>query len=418
MLHITGRALWVGAIGLRYVSGDIDYAVLRYHPRVDKFLRKKMGSFDDYIEKLERFCSVIFAYSYLLIFLLLGWLICSFIGLLILTGGLSSQLLFLRLSVFFIYLACCWVVFIDFITLGWVKRSRRGWLIAIYMPVMKVFSWITLSKLYRPLLYNFLDHRYSRRLLKISIPYFFLVFGFILYIDGKRELTMDFMPFKDKDTAQVVDHFSPYTVHWSNYDDLRREFVVNKPGMTNERIIEDVSLPSYRVGDRELEVFLRLYPSDGIYLREEFGLERFEVLWAGRKLWHIGDFQDSLAAEMNNRYRKLNSKCDTCLHSLQGLKMQYEEILDSAMARAAALHRSALTGLFELRIDRDLLGAEMDCHYFIHPNAGEQGLRCMVPIDSLAYGSHFLEIKRRLYDPQSPENMEQESFIVPFYKSR
>ena len=33
LIHILVRGLWIGAIGLRYVSGDIDYDKLKYNER-------------------------------------------------------------------------------------------------------------------------------------------------------------------------------------------------------------------------------------------------------------------------------------------------------------------------------------------------------------------------------------------------
>ena len=59
LIHVFSRGLWIGAIGLRYVSSDINYEYFDYAPIFEKFLRRRVGEFDDYIEKLERFSSVI-----------------------------------------------------------------------------------------------------------------------------------------------------------------------------------------------------------------------------------------------------------------------------------------------------------------------------------------------------------------------
>jgi hypothetical protein len=68
LLHVMLRGLWIGALGLRYVSGDIDYDDLKYSPKFTNYLKKRVGSFDKYIATLEDYCSVIFAISFLLIF--------------------------------------------------------------------------------------------------------------------------------------------------------------------------------------------------------------------------------------------------------------------------------------------------------------------------------------------------------------
>ena len=72
LIHVILRGLWIGALGLRYVSGDIDYKELNYSPKFTNFLQKKIGSFDKYIATLENYCSILFAISFLLIFYFLA----------------------------------------------------------------------------------------------------------------------------------------------------------------------------------------------------------------------------------------------------------------------------------------------------------------------------------------------------------
>ena len=84
LLHVLLRGLWIGALGLRYVSGDIDYEALRYSKKFTKYLTKRVGSFDRYIARLENYCSIIFAISFLLIFYVIAFvLITSIVGFLI-----------------------------------------------------------------------------------------------------------------------------------------------------------------------------------------------------------------------------------------------------------------------------------------------------------------------------------------------
>ncbi|QCX02098.1 hypothetical protein FGM00_18990 [Aggregatimonas sangjinii] len=79
VLHVLLRGLWIGAIGLRYVSGDIDYENLNYSSKFTSFLTKKVGSFDRFIAKLENYCSVLFSVSFLLIFYVIGALVALFL---------------------------------------------------------------------------------------------------------------------------------------------------------------------------------------------------------------------------------------------------------------------------------------------------------------------------------------------------
>lgn len=41
LLHVLLRGLWIGALGLRYVSGDIDYEELNYSQKFTTYLKKK-----------------------------------------------------------------------------------------------------------------------------------------------------------------------------------------------------------------------------------------------------------------------------------------------------------------------------------------------------------------------------------------
>lgn len=61
IIHVILRGLWISAVGLRSVSGDIDFDHLKLAPRFDGFLRRKTGSFDAYIERLENLCSIVFS---------------------------------------------------------------------------------------------------------------------------------------------------------------------------------------------------------------------------------------------------------------------------------------------------------------------------------------------------------------------
>lgn len=72
IIHILIRSLWIGAIGLRYVSGDIDYENLNYSSRFTNYYQRKIGSFDKYIQQLENFSSILFSFTFLLFFILLS----------------------------------------------------------------------------------------------------------------------------------------------------------------------------------------------------------------------------------------------------------------------------------------------------------------------------------------------------------
>ncbi len=239
LLHVILRGLWIGALGLRYVSGDIDYDELKYSPKFTKYLRKKIGSFDKYIGTLENYCSIIFAISFLLIFYVLAFTFTFA------TIGLTAENIIENESlpawvskgigipiVIFILLGML-LTFIDFITQGWLKKKQ--WLSKIYFPIYWVFSFITLSFLYRPLVYNFLDNKFGRRISFILVPIYF-----IILLGTSLEYT------KSNYLNSPRDSSSFYASN-RNYEDM-----LNEKG----QFIRTAAIPSKVITDSYLKVFM------------------------------------------------------------------------------------------------------------------------------------------------------------------
>ena len=180
VIHVLLRGLWIGAIGLRYVSNDIEYDELNYGKRFTNYLKLKVGSFDNYIGKLENYCSILFAITFLSLFYLISFFIILLIVLLstylFVESGLFNKVIGISFLGFFniIFLLCALFVFIDFITLGGLKRKE--WSSFLYMPIYKLFSFLTFSFLYRPLVYNFLDNKFGRRVSILLAPIYALIF--------------------------------------------------------------------------------------------------------------------------------------------------------------------------------------------------------------------------------------------------
>ena len=162
--HVILRGLWIGAIGLRYVSGEIDYDKLNYSPKFTRHLNKRVGSFDNYVANLEKYCSVIFAVTFLLVFYLIGLLTIVFVfallGLAIDKQETPDWVRYWILVPAIIFLGFgTFLTFIDFATQGWLKRKK--WITRFYYPFYWVFKYLTLSFLYRPMVYNFLDTKFE-----------------------------------------------------------------------------------------------------------------------------------------------------------------------------------------------------------------------------------------------------------------
>ncbi len=238
MLHVLLRGLWIGALGLRYVSGDIDYENLKYSPKFTKYLKKRVGSFDKYIATLEDYCSVIFAISFLLIFYVLAITFTILAIALIATYLINSEDLPTWLSQGIGIVLILFIIFgmfftlIDFITLGFLKKKK--WLSKIYFPVYWVFSFITLSFLYRPLVYNFLDNKFGRRLSFALVPFYILI-----------TLSLS-LRYKTSNYLNKSFNSNDISADNRNYEDLLNE----------STFIDDVAIQSKVITDPYVKVFI------------------------------------------------------------------------------------------------------------------------------------------------------------------
>ena len=245
LLHVVLRGLWIGALGLRYVFDDIDYDKLKYSPKFTNYLRKKIGSFDKYIATLENYCSVIFAISFLLIFYVLAFTftitaIALTANYIIDNDNLPSWVskgVGIPLILLFIFGAI--LTFIDFLTQGFLKKKK--WTSKIYFPIYWVFSFITLSFLYRPLVYNLLDNKFGRRLSFILIPIYISI------------LLITSIKYEKSNYIDASDNSNSFYANKRNYEDM-----LNEDG----QFIKIAAIPSKVINDSYLKVFMIF--SDGI----------------------------------------------------------------------------------------------------------------------------------------------------------
>jgi len=245
IIHVILRGLWIGAVGLRYFSGDIDYEKLRYADRFSVYLKHKIGSFDKYISKLEDYCSLMFAISFLLVFFFisffvsLGFIIAIQFVVEALFGNDNATANFLGISTVIIFAIAYLLTAIDFFTQGFLKKKK--WTSVFYLPVYRIMSRITLSFLYRPLLYNLLDNKLGKRILALLIPIFItLVVLTSLGIKESNFLTSDW-----NDSSEYA--------YRNNYED---EMVDAKSAF-----VQSATIPSKIITSSSLPIFIKHRPA-------------------------------------------------------------------------------------------------------------------------------------------------------------
>ena len=148
IIHLMLRGFWIGTIGLRSVQSEIDFSQLNYSEKFTDRLKKKVTTLDQLVINLDETCSVIFAFSFLVIAILmslglylLSMGICVFFwqtladslpdsfDLAITIGGAISILTILFGGLIYM---------IDYFTLGFFKKYK--WTSKIYYPLYRLFS--------------------------------------------------------------------------------------------------------------------------------------------------------------------------------------------------------------------------------------------------------------------------------------
>ena len=236
--HVVLRGLWIGAIGLRYVSGDINYDKLKYSPKFTKHLIKRVGSFDNYVATLEKYCSVIFSVTFLLVFYLLGLLaiglIFTFLGLLVSKEETPDWVRYWIAIPAIVFTALGTILtFIDFVTQGWLKKKK--WTTSFYYPIYWLFKYITLSFLYRPMVYNFLDNKFGKRLTLFLVPLYLLI------------TVLAVTQFSTSNYLEKEMNSSSYAASHKNYNDLIS---------LNNSFVDRASIPSKVIQTSFLNVFV------------------------------------------------------------------------------------------------------------------------------------------------------------------
>ncbi len=181
ILHLICRGLWIGLVGLSYsFPKGIQAEKLKYQP---KYLGKVLAipSFENMILRLERICSIIYSVSFLLFMTLVGVYVflsaLAIIPIIIIALSIDPSQLDQEFSdgvqtyVNWLLIASG-IGTIDFLTMGYFRRFR---LVAkVYWPIYRVFSFLTLSRYYRPTYYAIVTN-----MNRWGLFFFLLVFVFL-----------------------------------------------------------------------------------------------------------------------------------------------------------------------------------------------------------------------------------------------
>ena len=442
LIHIILRGFWIGAIGLRYVSGDIDYSELNYSERFNNYFRRTIGDFDEYIERIEKASSVIFSFTFLLFFLLLSVILFfTVFGLftrlaeLIMGDSDSIQAVVGLLGGLYFILGI--LVLIDFFTLGAFKKIKDPTVSRVYFYLYRFFSIVTLSFISRPLLLNFMDSKYTRRLVYLAIPYMIVV------VVGPKMVNYDRYPlFPDILSKRVEFEKTVTSIYHRYYDDERlafmKTFARDSENPPKEKILY-ASIPSYEVAQGEnLKLFIEYREDDEERISsayKEFKNFRpkeleFNRFWKSRE---IDDEESEIIIEkvrelrfMRQAVRGKEFKGDSeeersiydeyvnyTIDDIDKLESQITSVYNKKVeAYRTKKLREIIKGFMTfniVRIDGEVVNDQLECKYYVHPNMHERGVRCYYPTDSLTIGEHLLTL-----DKENCEKCNGTAAKIPF----
>jgi len=441
LLHVILRGLWIAAIGLRYVSDEIDYNELDYASAYTEYLSSKIGTYDGFIEKLEKLCSIIFAFTFLIFLVLVSLAIFSMTCFLPIAlvgqhvgdtvwGNLFSVLII-------IYLVLGMIVAIDFISLGSIKKIKDPWVVKLFSPVFKFFSYITLSFMYRPILYNFLDQKYTRRFFMLAIPYV------ILLGTGDVLFTNHITPFKDSDRNLEKEGL---IISDARYEDLLRDRIEFMTEYEKTRYINknmgSILLSNYHVQDRGLEFFIRTsgnvkelmskkYKLEPIYkegvkfnlfvnhTKENKSIRKIEKQYLKRyselrkQYNQERDLLSSKAKDKNEELLKLKrDSINSIVDSLEILKVS--AIADYRRLNNEAIFQKIKTNT-TVKIDSIDYTDSLSCKYFTNQLNGAEGILCNLFSVNLPKGNQIVEFTRKRYNERERDSIQLVKLKVPVF---
>ena len=372
--HLMLRGFWIGAIGLRSVQSSIDFNVLKYNDFFTEKLKKKVISLDQLVFKLDEICSVIFAFAFLVISMLLSF------GMFFLTFGIVAitlttiseitpesvdNLIGTVAAIIFLSMLITGLMYmIDYFTLGFFKKIK--WLRKIYYPFYRFYSMITLAVLSRSI-YYYMISKFTKK--RIRLLYGFAAGLFVVTLLFRFD-QHQYFPEEDNE----------YLMSANLYDDTRPE----------DDYIEVASINSQFVSEPFFQLFIRYDPSDNSIVSQ-----------------HCPDFNPMKDDGLNWR---MEVKMDDENFTITDKDYSGEDFLQAI---------GCLGSIYEITIN-DSLYQDLNYYFFQHPAKDQRGLLTTISTEGFLEGENVLRLRkiRIISEGDSTRNGFQKMARIPFWYKR
>jgi len=346
ILHVFIRGFWVGTVGLRSVQEKINIDELGYSKFFTEKLKERVASLDKILERLDTLASVIFSFTFLVVFMFLSlflyflvvslfsYLVNTFIHENLADGTLKTILENIAVIIVIVWLVMGIAYMIDTLSLGFMKKFQK--VSKIYFPVYKIIGVITLAGMYRSIYYSLIN-RFSKNKIRIALGFYTLLFVLLPFMKYDQ-----YIYYPDNGTSIKLNDLV--------YDDTRAD----------EGNIWHASIPSKFVKESFIPLFIRYRTQHNTMIEES-----------------CPDWKP-LKKDGFNSGIQINSS---------GVKMGNASISESNPEEAL----ECLSKFYTVSIDSIKLDAEY--YLYRHPNNKERGIITIIDSDNLSRGKHEIDIK-------------------------
>ena len=368
VVHVFIRGFWIGAIGLRSVQEKIDIEKLGYSDFFTEKLKERVPSLDTTLDRLDILASVIFSFTFLVVFM--------FLSLFLFMGSLSLFIYLMEIAfktveqestfgkvlttvgigLAFIYFFMGVITAIDTLSLGFFKKYKR--LSKLYFPIYKIMGVVTMARIYRSIYYSLIS-RFSKNKIRIALCVYIVLFFLFPFTKFDQYI---FYP----------DNGGDYKLYRNEYDDLRND----------NSFIQTASIPTQIVKGSFLPLFIRYNVKDNKVLRKyctEFDPKKKDGFNSGA---YIGK---------------------------DGIRLNEPYIREDAPEKAL----ECLSTFYTIQIDSTVLSSEF--YFYIHPNEEERGVATMLDVEFLSKGKHDLFVKRKKINKEK-EIVDEDYTKIVFWK--
>ena len=365
IVHVLLRGFWIGAIGLRSVQDRIEYEKLKYSQKFTKHLEKSTFNLDNLLIRLDNVCSVIFAFTFLIVFMLFSlFLAIAFMALVIFLVSKSFEWigvegLAVRIiqGVFFFSMVLTGLIYaLDTLTLGFFKKFK--WTSKVFFPIHRFWGAITMAKIYRGIYYSLIS-RFSKKQIRLFLAPVILLIVFTPFFKFDQYV---FFP-------DLLD--TPGFLRHTIYEDQLKE----------GDLISRASIPSLTTAHEWMSLFIR-----------------YDVQFNEDIYKHCEDYRPSKKPGLISGIRFDN-----------GIQLSSPNVQEEDPEKL----KNCLSSYYAVYLN-DSLYNDLDFYFYRHPHREEQGIITVLPTGHLPKGKNLIHIQRRVITES--DSLREDSYVqIPFW---